>query len=95
MAWYYEQVFLDCSKISVISVYGKIFEKHCGAMAMSLHLFELAGVFWTIFFGKSKIPSLILCLVIIAFYLAWSSVTKLLMRSAVVEKINVLSNRIP
>ena len=31
--------FLDCSKISVISVYDKIFEKHCGAMAMSLHLF--------------------------------------------------------
>ena len=58
-------------------------------------LHKLARVFWTIFFGKSKIPSLILCLVIIAFYLAWSSVTKLLMRSAVVEKINVLSNRIP
>ena len=58
-------------------------------------LFELARVFWTLSFGKSKIPSLISCLVIIIFYLTWSSVAKLLMRSAVIEKINVLSNRIP
>ena len=70
--------------------------KHYG-----VHLFcqrdttELAMVFWTIFFGKSKMPSLISCLVIITFYLARSPITKFLMRSSVIEKINVLSNRIP
>ena len=47
---------------------------------------ELARVFWTIFFGKSKMPSPISCLEIIAFYLAWSPITKFLMRSAVIEK---------
>ena len=56
---------------------------------------ELAGVFGTLSLEKPKMPSPNSCLVIIAFYLGLSPITKFLMRSAVIEKINVLSNRLP
>ena len=70
LLWYNLNKYYD---YGLYSSQKRIHQKHknrCAATDTMVYLFELARVFWTIFFGKSKMPSPISCLEIIAFYLA-------------------------